>query len=220
MGTDTIRLRAPSIYGPKAKPAAEQQPDRQRRDVAAPGPAMARAHLVRHAQHPAHVAPGQEREDHLHVAPSSTASRGLGRGGGLVRIDDEVRSEPIGQTWMPQPRSIRGVDTPAAGVEAAWNWRGRGWLRIAGSYWEVLGWGEFESHAHGGAATTEKERWVVTWFKASLFTPMGVDVYSDRKEGMSEGLYRMISAALERGEAGEEVAGMCRAEMREVEIKY
>ncbi len=128
-------------------------------------------------------------------------------------MDDEVCSEPTQKTWLPQPKSIKGVDTPVPGYEAAWNWRGRGWLKIASSHWEVLGWGESDI---GGV----KERWVVTWFKASLFTPMGVDIYSDRREGVSEGLFRTIEAALQEGGAGLEVGKLCKGDMQAVKIEY
>ncbi|KAJ5035465.1 uncharacterized protein L3040_007932 [Drepanopeziza brunnea f. sp. 'multigermtubi'] len=80
------------------------------------------------------------------------------------------------------------------------------------SHWEILGWGESDLDG-------VHEKWVVTWFKASLFTPMGVDVYSDRKEGISEGLYGKIREALEGGLAGTEVAELCKG-MFAVEIKY
>ncbi|KAK2629942.1 hypothetical protein QTJ16_000762 [Diplocarpon rosae] len=180
MGTDTIRLRAPSIYGPKASASQSQRQSSSPTGSAATWqppalPWLARTWSVTHSTLPMWRQARNVRITYT-LLPPRPPPGGSGGEGGLVRIDDEL---------------------------------------LGGA-----GLGEFESHAHGGAATTEKERWVVTWFKASLFTPMGVDVYSDRKEGMSEGLYRMISAALERGEAGEEVAGMCRAEMREVEIKY
>lgn len=84
-------------------------------------------------------------------------------------------------------------------------------MKIASSHWEVLGWGEDEE---GG------EKWVVTWFQASLFTPMGVDVYSDRKEGVSEALFGRIQRALEDSGAGEEVGRQCKEGMFAVEIKY
>ena len=81
-------------------------------------------------------------------------------------------------------------------------------LRIASSHWEVLGWGE-----KGG------ERWVVTWFAPSMFTPAGLDLYTSRKDGMSEELYRDITAALEGLEA-KEMADLAKAEMKEVKIEY
>ncbi len=73
---------------------------------------------------------------------------------------------------MPQPSQIHGIDTPDG--LGAWRWRGKGLLKIASSRWEILGWGERNG-----------EKWVVTWFAPSLFTPMGIDLYCDRKEGMS-----------------------------------
>ena len=107
---------------------------------------------------------------------------------------------------MPQPKSIKGIDTPDG--DGAWNWRGKGWLKVASSHWEVLGWGQRDG-----------EGWVVTWFAPSLFTPAGLDIYSGRKEGMSEGLYREIMEALEGLEA-KEMAELCKTEMREVQIQY
>lgn len=107
---------------------------------------------------------------------------------------------------MPQPKQIHGVDTPDPSIPAAWNWRGKGLLKVASSHWEILGWGE-----RGG------ERWVVTWFAPSLFTPAGVDVYSDRREGGSEGLVREILKGLE-GMGCVEVSGVCKDEMRVVKL--
>ena len=121
-------------------------------------------------------------------------------------LDDEVCSEPTKRTWMPQPKSIKGIDTPDG--DGAWNWRGKGWLKIASSHWEVLGWGEKDG-----------ERWVVTWFAPSLFTPTGMDIYSGRKEGMSEGLYKDIMRGLEELEA-KDLAELCKKEMLEVMIQY
>ena len=121
-------------------------------------------------------------------------------------LDDEVTSEPTQRTLLPQPKSIRGVDTPDG--EGAWNWRGRGWLKIASSHWELLGWGE-----RGG------EKWAVTWFAPSMFTPAGVDIYSSHKEGIDEGLYSDILKALE-GLETKEIADQVKAEMQEVKIEY
>jgi len=126
--------------------------------------------------------------------------------GGEACLDDCVENEPTERTLLPQPKSIRGVDTPDG--EGAWAWRGKGLLRIASSRWEVLGWGERDG-----------ERWVVTWFAPSLFTPAGVDVYSGRREGISEGLFEVVEKALE-GLRAREVAELCKNEMRAVKIEY
>jgi hypothetical protein len=125
---------------------------------------------------------------------------------GSTLLDDVVSSVPTAKTWLPQPRSIHGIDTPD-GV-GAWNWRGKGLLVIASSHWEVLGWGERAG-----------ERWVVTWFAPSLFTPAGLDIYCDRKEGISEGLYREIRTALEMMEV-KELAALVKSDMLPVKIEY
>lgn len=131
--------------------------------------------------------------------------------GSSILLEDIVESVPTQSSWMPQPRKIRGVDTPDG--EGAWNWRGSGLLKIASSHWEVLGWGE--SEIDGGLV----ERWVVTWFAPSLFTPAGLDVYSSRREGLSKRTYDGIMRGLEKLEV-KELVDMARKDMMEVKIEY
>lgn len=59
---------------------------------------------------------------------------------------------------------------------------------IASSHWEVLGWGE-------EAATGNK--WVVTMFAKTLFTPAGIDVYSKDRSGLQLETLEGIKKALE-----------------------
>lgn len=97
-------------------------------------------------------------------------------------------------------RKICGIDTLSE--SGGWEWRGKGWLKIAGvGRWEVLGWGEYNG-----------ERWVVTWFEKTMFSPKGVDIYCDTKP--SARLYEDIIAVLKGLGMGEveELLG----EMREV----
>jgi len=136
------------------------------------------------------------------ISPSSPS--------GPVLLDDEVCSEPTQRTLLPQPKSIKGVDTPDG--DGTWNWRGRGWLKVASSHWEVLGWGERDI---GG----EKEMWVVTWFAPSMFTPAGVDLYSSRREGLSEETFRDIMAGLESLET-KELADLVKTHMKGIEMEY
>lgn len=81
------------------------------------------------------------------------------------------------------------------------------------SHWEVLGWGE--------ATTKEgvKERWAVTWFAPTLFTKEGVDVYCDRKEGISEETYGEIQRALVGLDGAKKVAELVEKDMQPVEIR-
>lgn len=105
-------------------------------------------------------------------------------------------------------KSLEGIDTPSAGSKGGeWDWRGKGWLRVAGSHWEVLGWGEIAAPAQqrgeveGKGGDGEKgNAWAVTYFARTLFTPAGVDVYSRWKEGLGDGVVERIQEALRGSE--------------------
>jgi hypothetical protein len=111
------------------------------------------------------------------------------------RIDDLVSYQSMSGDKI---QTVRGIDKLAAvchGGEArdAWDWRGKGMLKIAASHWEVLGWGE------------EKDtgmKWMVTMFAKTLFTPAGIDVYAQHYPGLKEETVADIKAALSR--AGDE----------------
>ena len=106
-----------------------------------------------------------------------------------AHLDDFVSYQPLDSTKL---KTVRGVDKPfsvphtaipspaAAGAEAGvstaadvgsigYNWRGKGWLMIASSKWEILGYGEEE---------TTGNSWIVTYFALTAFTPAGIDFYS------------------------------------------
>lgn len=118
-------------------------------------------------------------------------------------LDDLVTYQPLHGS---KTKSVRGVDKPFSvpNVEATaeapsddslaslgYNWRGKGWLAIASSKWEILAWGEEE----GGNA------YAVTFFAKTLFTPAGVDVYS-REGALRAETVEGIKAAL-KGLGGE-----------------
>lgn len=101
----------------------------------------------------------------------------------IPRLDDIVTYQTLTSAAR---KTIHGVDTPSGTDSGAWDWRGKGWLAVASSHWEVLGWGDLE----GGG------QWAVTYFAKTLFTPAGVDVYSRGKEGLSAGVMGGIREAL------------------------
>ncbi|KAK0673486.1 hypothetical protein QBC41DRAFT_214832 [Cercophora samala] len=122
------------------------------------------------------------------------------------KIADLVEYEPLDGSSL---KNVRGIDTASTPTSlTAWDWRGSGFLFFVTSHWEILG--------HGEVPETG-ERWVVTWFQKTLFTAEGVDVYSDRKEGPSEGLKKQILEGLEKMEGG--VGELCRRDMQEVRIE-
>ncbi|QRV82493.1 hypothetical protein RhiJN_10508 [Ceratobasidium sp. AG-Ba] len=121
-----------------------------------------------------------------------------------IRFDDIVeyrsRSSP-GSTRS----TIVGVDTleitPKGAPEGyksgvSYNWRGKGWLKIASSHWQVLGY-----DAQAG--------WAVTYFSKTLFTPAGLDVYVRDPTAVSKELVEEIinAATAVGGEVGKLAEG-------------
>lgn len=88
------------------------------------------------------------------------------------RLDDLVSYQSLSNAKV---HTIEGVDAASGEGRGEWDWRGKGWLKIASSHWEVLGWGEEEGTGN---------KWVVTCFAKTLFTPAGVDFYSKDQGGL------------------------------------
>lgn len=100
-------------------------------------------------------------------------------------LDDLVEYNPIDSD---KHKTVLGIDTPDATRHSAYNWRGRGLLKIASSHWEVLGYGEED----GG--------WMVTFFSKTMFTPAGIDVYALRKGGLSAQMIERIRGEIKKVE--------------------
>lgn len=127
---------------------------------------------------------------------------------GRPRLDDLVEYEPTSKDGVR--KSVEGIDTQA--TSTGWDWRGKGWLLFVGSHWEILGWGEATT------ADGVKEKWAVTWFAPTVFTKEGLDIYCDRKEGLSEETYAAIREAL-KGLEAKKVVEMVEKHMQPVEIR-
>lgn len=114
-----------------------------------------------------------------------------------VQLDDVVSYQSLGSDSL---KTVHGIDKPfdvpnttappsGTGDDVAslgYNWRGKGWLVIATSKWEILGYGDEQGTGN---------RWVVTYFAKTLFTPAGVDVYS-RKGSLAPQTIDSIKAGL------------------------
>jgi hypothetical protein len=110
-----------------------------------------------------------------------------------TQIDDEVTYQSLSSDAI---KSVRGVDKPfevpntepAEGEVASlgYNWRGKGWLMIASSKWEILGYGDEPG--------TAENSWVVTYFARTLFTPAGIDFYSRKGSLTPETIDRIKNA--------------------------
>ena len=151
--------------------------------------------------------------------PSASSAHGPSGPGGS-QIDDEVSYQALDK-GNGKISKIRGVDTPfptsptAAHEEDAaqsvteelaslgYNWRGKGWLMIASSKWEILGYGDEASPEDSVDLSKERNSWVVTYFASTLFTPAGIDIYS-RKGQLAPATVEDIKKSLV--ELGEDVA--------------
>ncbi|KAM0790945.1 hypothetical protein ACM66B_004250 [Microbotryomycetes sp. NB124-2] len=129
-------------------------------------------------------------------------------------IDDKVsynkRSDKTGTT----PSTVHGVDklTSVDGINLKsesggklvagprWKWRGKGWLMIASSRWQVLG------HNLTSSAPADAE-WVVTYFASTLFTPAGLDIYT--RTSLTDEVVERLTKELQAlgGEVGKLAAG-------------
>jgi hypothetical protein len=124
------------------------------------------------------------------ITYTATAASGSGR----ARLDDVVAYQTAGSA---ERKTVAGVDTASPDAPGAWHWRGKGWLRIASSRWQLLGHGELPD---GG-------RWAVTYFAKTLFTPAGVDLYARERAGLPPDAVERVKLAL---------AGLDHPEMRKL----
>ncbi|BGO94302.1 hypothetical protein NBRC10512_002752 [Rhodotorula toruloides] len=82
--------------------------------------------------------------------------------------------------------------------------RGKGWLKISTSHWQLLG---YSLSPSSPAATSDAPEWVVTYFSSTLFTPAGLDVYARTPTALSDDFVDDIVRKLEEmgGEVGQPV---------------
>ena len=99
------------------------------------------------------------------------------------KLDDVTSYQPLASSKF---KSIHGIDTAQGADTSLWDWRGKGWLTIATSHWENLGYGDVPEEIGGPV------QWLVTYFTATRFTNAGISVYSRSKEGNPEALVREI----------------------------
>ncbi|KAF2646483.1 hypothetical protein P280DRAFT_12144 [Massarina eburnea CBS 473.64] len=112
-----------------------------------------------------------------------------------AQIDDVVTYQPLNSSstktvhGLDKPFSVPSTSTEGEGTDTAslgYNWRGKGWLVIASSKWEILGYGDEQGTGNA---------WVVTYFAKTMFTPAGIDIYS-RKGRLGAELVESIKAGL------------------------
>ncbi|KAJ7786475.1 hypothetical protein B0H16DRAFT_1490593 [Mycena metata] len=101
-------------------------------------------------------------------------------------LDDVVSYESRSAKLGSAPSTVRGVDRLQEGATTVWKWRGKGWLMIATSKWQLLGFNVSPTTQSASPESTTEPEWVVTYFESTLFTPRGLDIYSRSKDGLSD----------------------------------
>ncbi|KAF2843073.1 hypothetical protein M501DRAFT_925941 [Patellaria atrata CBS 101060] len=115
------------------------------------------------------------------------------------KLDDMVTYQALNGKKV---KNVHGIDTPVStsGVGDGWayNWRGVGWLKIASSHWEVIGYGNDNGAAEEGVEG--ENGYIVTYFAKTLFTPAGIDICCRNPEGVSKAVLEGIKRALREAE--------------------
>lgn len=140
--------------------------------------------------------------------PASPASSD-GAAKKLDRLDDVIEFQEPGSDKF---RQFRGRDLTTPGSDTrAWDWRGKGIIKVASSHWEVLGWGVddhglrplqaeekllYAPDANGDAKPKDRDYWMVTYFIKTVFTPPALDIYSTNPNGLSDEAFSAIRQAL------------------------
>ncbi|KDQ57588.1 hypothetical protein JAAARDRAFT_207092 [Jaapia argillacea MUCL 33604] len=121
----------------------------------------------------------------------------------VVRFLDTVSYRSSSFPSSNKPSTVEGVDTaiptPSAssttqsGPPTRFKWRGKGWLTIASSRWQVLGYSNPQHTLSDTDATNPPSpAWALTFFETTLFTPAGLDIYARSPQGLPEDLVQEI----------------------------
>lgn len=127
---------------------------------------------------------------------------------GTDRLDDVVEYQSASSTKIKEVRGRNVANADYADENAAvsananastaeeadgsgFDWRGKGIIAAAYSTWSIIGWGE-----EGG------NKWMVTYFRKTVFTPAAVQMYSWNESGLNDVLVEKLKRCLsENGSA-------------------
>ncbi|GAA5891506.1 hypothetical protein JCM6882_004495 [Rhodosporidiobolus microsporus] len=110
-------------------------------------------------------------------------------------FDDLVQFHYDSAALGSLPWEVKGVDkleTDVEGNGVRWKWRGKGFLKISTSHWQLLGYSLLSAPPSGDTESTlpppvaTDPEWVVTYFSSTLFTPAGLDIYVRKPDALTE----------------------------------
>ncbi|KAI9623944.1 hypothetical protein H4Q26_017090 [Puccinia striiformis f. sp. tritici PST-130] len=99
-------------------------------------------------------------------------------------------------------KKIEGIDRPKGDQKdsnqlAEWRWKGKGLLRLLSSDWRVIGYNLAGSSSnHEDDNKTSGPDWVITFFRQTLFTPVGIDIYARSPTSLPAELKEQLLQAL------------------------
>ncbi|CAG8970820.1 hypothetical protein HYALB_00001608 [Hymenoscyphus albidus] len=95
-------------------------------------------------------------------------------------LENSTNYQPSTSTKI---KTVNGTDSPVTEQQGTYEWRGAGWLKVASSSWEILGYEKSGVNA-----------WLFVYTPGSIFTTGGLILYSNSKEGLSEGALERLEA--------------------------
>ncbi|KAH6654569.1 hypothetical protein BKA67DRAFT_283360 [Truncatella angustata] len=122
-------------------------------------------------------------------------------------VDDLVEYEKKGSL-----KTVAGVDTDLG--KGDWKWRGKGLLKLITSEWKVLGYGQLPTGEDG-----QVERWMVIWFAKTMFTEEGMDILTERKDGLPQQTLETIKKGLLELKDAPHLVKLVEEKMQPVEVK-
>ncbi|KAI0702937.1 hypothetical protein C8T65DRAFT_655143 [Cerioporus squamosus] len=123
--------------------------------------------------------------DTLMASPVPNTPTGTpGSGSSTSTSDTPIHTGAASNLAVPTQGTAPSSDKPAP---TRYKWRGKGWLMIASSRWQLLGCSRDPSAENPAA-------WAVTYFEKTLFTPAGLDIYSRTAQGLPDQVVQEIVA--------------------------
>ncbi|KAM5533309.1 hypothetical protein V8D89_012983 [Ganoderma adspersum] len=114
-------------------------------------------------------------------APPTSAASGSRPLGGSNANTSDASSSAVPATSpsadLPSTSAPNVTASPPKPAQTRYKWRGKGWLVIASSRWQLLGCSADPSPGSAGA-------WAVTYFEKTMFTPAGLDIYARTADGL------------------------------------
>ena len=98
-------------------------------------------------------------------------------------------------------KQIEGIDRPKSDNNeedqlVEWRWRGKGLLRLLSSDWQVIGYNLSGSGNGFDDGKNSGPDWVITFFRQTLLTPTGIDIYSRSPSSLPNQLKEQLLQAI------------------------